>query len=147
MAPVSTASVADASGGERERAVSSVDAPLNETRNGDDGDEARDSADEAADDAAVRADGDRERERDADRLDAFEAPPSRMERRGVIGLGECAGKSIAPASSAGATEDDVDANAEDEVDLELSARPDDGTAPSKAAIAGICTWANPKSKP
>ncbi len=145
MAPVSTASVADASGGERERAVSSVDAPLNETRNGDDGDEARDSTDEAADDAAVRADGDRERERDADRLDAFEAPPSRMERRGVIGLGEGADASIVPASSDGGTA--ADADAEDKVDLELSARADDGTAPSMAAIAGICTWANPKSKP
>ena len=129
----------DASSGERERAVSSADAPLNETRNGDDGDEARGSADQATDDEAVRADGDRERERDADRLDAFDAPPSRMERRGVIGLGDGVGASTAAESSAGATADDADANAEDEVDLELSAKPDDGASPSKAAMAGICT--------
>ncbi len=131
---MASASIADASltaGGER--AVSSAGAPLNETRSGDDGDEARGGTDDV-----MLADGDRERERDTDRLDAFDAPPRRMERRGASGLGEGTGASMAPPSSDAGAADDADARVEDETEPILSARPESAASPSKAAIRGIC---------
>jgi hypothetical protein len=137
---MASASIADASlaaGGERVRRVSSAGAPLNETRNGEDGDEARGCTDDV-----LLADGDRERERDTDRLDAFDAPPRRMERRGASGLGEGTGASMAPPSSDAGVTDDADANVEDEKEPTLSPRPESDASPSKAAIRGTCVEAN-----